>query len=145
MRRLRQLLTTDPERGSVSAWSAVITIAMLLFVGIAVDFGGQVHAIQHARDVAAQAARAGGEQINAPQAIRGQGATAQPNQAYAAAATYLAGSGVQGSVSVVGSRVVVTTSAPYSTKFLSIIGINTLPATGRAEARIARAVGGVEQ
>ncbi|ACZ32424.1 TadE family protein (plasmid) [Xylanimonas cellulosilytica DSM 15894] len=145
MRRLRERLARDPERGSASAWAAVTTIAMFLFVGIAVDFGGQLHAQQQARDVATQAARAGGQQINAPQAIRGQGVTAQPGDAYSAAASYLAGSGVSGSVQVAGARVIVDTSATYNTKFLSIIGINTLPATGHAEARIARAVGGVEQ
>lgn len=145
MRPLRQLLTTDPERGSASAWAVVTTIAMLLFVGIALDFAGQLEAQQSARAVAAQAARAGGQQVVAPQAIRGQGVTAQPGDAHAAAANFLAGAGVEGSVQVTGDRVIVDTSNPYSTKFLSIVGITTLPATGHAEARITRAVGGVEQ
>ena len=135
----------DPERGSVSAWVATTAVAALLLVGIAVDFGGQVHAQQHARDVAAQAARAGGEQVAAASAIRGVGASVDPTAAYQAAATYLAGSGVEGSVSVVDATIVVTTSAPYATKVLGIVGIDTLPATGHAEARIARVVEGVEQ
>lgn len=143
LQRVRK--TNEPERGSLSIWSSVAVFAMLLLVGIAVDFGGQVHAQQTARDVAAQAARAGGQQINASQAIRGQGVVAQPREAHAAATAYLQGSGLEGTVTVEGTQVVVTTSAPYQTKFLSMIGISTLPATGRAEARIVRAVGGVEQ
>ena len=45
---------------------------MIILVGLAVDLGGQVHAQQHARDVAAQAARAGGQQLQAGRAIRGR-------------------------------------------------------------------------
>jgi hypothetical protein len=43
------------ERGSVSIWIATSGLVMIILVGLAVDLGGQVHAQQHARDVAAQA------------------------------------------------------------------------------------------
>ena len=42
-------------------------------------------------------------------------------------------------------RSTVTTTASYPTVFLSIIGINELQVTGRAEARTVRAVRGTER
>ncbi|HUM87572.1 MAG TPA: pilus assembly protein TadG-related protein, partial [Actinomycetota bacterium] len=53
------------ERGSISIWVVTATIVMMTLVGLAVDLGGQVHAQQRAHDVAAQAARAGGQQVEA--------------------------------------------------------------------------------
>ncbi|MXJ79173.1 pilus assembly protein, partial [Escherichia coli] len=44
-----------------------------------------------------------------------------------------------------GTVVTVTTNASYPTVFLSIIGINDLQVTGRAEARTVRSVQGVER
>ncbi|WP_166850881.1 pilus assembly protein [Isoptericola sp. BMS4] len=129
----------------MSAWAAVTTFAMLLFVGIGVDFGGQLHAIQNTRAVAAEAARIGGQQLNAPVAIRGQGTEASPAAARAAAAAYIEGAGLTGSTAIVEGRIVVDTSATYQTKILSLVGIDSLPASGHATARIARAVEGVEQ
>ncbi|WP_277211455.1 pilus assembly protein [Isoptericola croceus] len=134
------------ERGAISTWVAMTTVAMMLFVGIAVDFGGQVFALQHVRDVAAQAARTGGQQINASQAMRGQDASVEAAQARAAANAYLRAADVDGNAEVFdGTRLVVTVSDRYDTKVLSIIGVKSLPVTGTSEARLARVVGGIEQ
>src|SRR4051794_1260369 len=92
-----------PERGSVSVWLAMASFVMILMVGLAVDLTGQVHAQQHARTVAAQAARAGGQELNAPRAVRGLGVRANPRAAAQAARAYLAASDVDGSVSVQGA------------------------------------------
>jgi Flp pilus assembly protein TadG len=119
---------------------------MLILVGLAVDLGGQVHAQQYARDIAAQAARAGGQQLQASLAVRGLAAQADPGPAVAAARAYLAAADVTGTASLRGGdTVIVTTSATYDTKFLGLIGINQLTVTGAAESRIARTVGGVER
>ena len=129
----------------MSVWAAVTTLAVLLFVGIGVDFGGQLQAVQHTRAVAVEAARIGGQQVDAASAIRGQGAVVSPAAARAAALAYIEGSGLSGSVQVSGGRIVVDTHATYRTKILSLVGIGSLPASGHASARIARAVEGVEQ
>jgi Flp pilus assembly protein TadG len=132
------------ERGSVSVWIATCAMVMIILVGLAVDLGGQVYAQQHARDVAGQAARAGGQQLQVPAAVRGHAAQADPARAAAAARAYLAASDVTGSVTVRGGdTVVVHTTATYETKFLGIIGIDSLAATGTGTARIARVVEGV--
>lgn len=136
----------EHERGSISIWLATCSFIMIVLVGLAVDLGGQVHAQQRARNVAAQAARVGGEQIMAGPAVRGQGVEADVPAAIAGAQDYLAAAGVAGTVTVEGGdTLVVTSSDTYHTLFLGIIGLEALDVTGRASARIVRAVGGVEQ
>ena len=134
------------ERGSVSSWLVTSTFVMIIGVGIAVDLTGQVHAQQHARDVAVQAARAGGQQLQAGSAIRGEGAHANDHGAVVAAQAYLAAADMAGTVRVPGGdRVVVRTDDVYETQFLSFIGMTSMPVSGEGEARVARAVEGVEQ
>jgi len=139
----KRRLTNRPERGSVTIFLATASFVMILLVGLTVDLTGQVHAQQRARDVAAQAARVGGQQINAPQAIRGLGVTANAERAQAAAQSYLNASGITGTARIVnGTTLDVTTSDTYQTKFLSIIGLASMRVSGDAEARIVRVVGG---
>jgi Flp pilus assembly protein TadG len=149
MRVLRRSTASDTatrERGSVSSWLVTSTFVMIIGVGIAVDLTGQVHAQQHARDVAFQAARVGGQQLQAGSAIRGEGVQADASQAAVAARTFLASADMTGTVSVPsGDLVLVRTSDVYETKFLSFIGLNSMRVSGEGEARVVRAVGGVEQ
>lgn len=140
-------VASEHERGSITMWFALSAFVMIVLVGLAVDLSGQVHAQQHARNVAAQAARVGGQEINAPGGVRGTGAHADTALAVNAAQAYLNAAGLSGMVSVEGggTRLVVTTSDVYSTKFLGVIGIGSMPVTGSAEARVVRAVQGGEQ
>lgn len=132
----------DRERGSVSIWLATASLVMIIMVGLAVDLGGQVHTQQRARDIAAQAARAGGEQVLAGPAVRGQGVQTDTVAAKSAARDYLAASDVSGSVTIQGGdTVVVATTDTYQTMFLGIIGLDRMNVTGHASARIVRAVG----
>ena len=136
----------DQELGSVSIWLATASVVMIVLVGLAVDLGGQVHTQQRARDVAAQAARVGGQQVLAGPAIRGQGVQVDIGAAKTAARDYLAAAEVSGSATIQGGHtLVVTTTDTYQTTFLGIIGLNRLSVTGHASARIVRAVGGVER
>ena len=145
--RIRQPGTArDRERGSVSLWMVTAAMAMIILVGLAVDLGGQVLTRQHVANVAAQAARAGGQQLQASRAIRGEGVRIDNTRAAAAARAYLAASDVTGTVQLRGSTaVVVHTAATYHTKFLGVIGIDQVQVTGTAESRIVRAVEGVER
>jgi len=134
------------ERGSVSVWLALSAIALVLCVGIAVDLGGQVHAQQRARSIAAQAARTAGEEVAAAQAIRGQAPTVDVARAKRAASAYLAQAGVTGTVTVrSGSVLDVTVTDTYTPMFLSSIGVGTLAVTGHSSARLVRAVQGTER
>lgn len=142
----RQVATQQQDRGSVSVFVIVLATAFLIMMGLAVDVSGQIHAMQEARSVARQAARAGGQELNLPTGVRGQAAVANPSAAAAAAQNYLAQAGVAGSASVTSpTSITVMVTTNYPTKFLSIIGVGSLSATGTADARIARSVEGVEQ
>lgn len=135
------------DKGSVTIWLALASFVMIVLVGVAVDLSGQVYAQQHARDIAAQAARTAGQQIDASLGVRGIGAQTNTAQAIAAAKSYIAAAGMEGGATITGGGTTITVSVAdtYETKFLSIIGLTSLRVTGSAETRVVRVVGGVER
>jgi Flp pilus assembly protein TadG len=135
------------DKGSVTIWLALASFVMIVLVGVAVDLSGQVYAQQHARDVAAQAARTAGQQIDASLGVRGIGAQTNTAQAIAAAKSYITAAGMEGDARITGggTAITVTVADTYETKFLSIIGLTSLRVTGSAETRVVRVVGGVER
>ena len=135
------------DKGSVTIWLALASFVMIVLVGVAVDLSGQVYAQQHARDIAAQAARTAGQQIDASRGVRGIGAQTNTAQAIAAAKSYIGAAGMEGDATVTGGGTTITVSVvdTYETKFLSIIGLTSLRVTGSAETRVVRVVGGVER
>jgi len=134
------------ERGSISIWVVTATIVMMTLVGLAVDLGGQVHAQQRAHDVAAQAARAGGQQVEAAPAVEGRYVALDTAAARRAAEQYLAAAGVEGTVTITGgTTLVVRVTYIYEPTFLSMVGIGDLTVTGDASARLIRTTGGVER
>lgn len=136
---------TDRERGSISLWAVLAAFCMIIIVGIAVDFGGQAVAEQHARSIAFEAARAGGQNVDLNQLIRGGQAHADPGSAAAAANAYLAAAGVTGSATADQNTVTVTVIGHYDCVFLNIIGITSLPVSGTATADILRVYRGEER
>lgn len=118
--------------GSIGVWAAVAMLAFIVAVGLGVDFAGHARAEQEARNLAAEAARAGGNQIQitigAP----------RPSAALAlrAAQSYLDTAGLASSVQLRGTNLEVTVNAEYRCLFLGMIGVNTLPVTGNAVAQI---------
>lgn len=134
------------ESGSISIWMAVASLAMMVLVGLAVDLGGQVHAKQRAHDIAAEAARTGGEHVQAGPAIEGRYVSVDTAAARAAAEQYLATAGVTGTVTITGGdTITVDVTDTYSPKFLSFIGIGDLTVTSDASARLVRSLGGTER
>ena len=134
------------ERGSITIWLAVTGFVMMMLVGLAVDLGGQVHAKHRAHNIAAEAARAGGERVRAAPAIMGEQIILDPQAAYNAAQTYLAAADVTGNVSITGGdTITVNVTDTYTPKFLSIIGIRDLTVTSTSTARVVRSLGGSEQ
>ena len=146
MTQRRGLQPTGDDRGSVSAWAALAAVGSILLVGLVVDLGGQLTVQQHARAVAAQAARAGSERLDAPAAIQGRSASVDVAAAKSAASDYLTAAGVEGTATVQdGTTVTVTVRDTYDTVFLSVIGIGRLEVTGTGSARVIRTFGGNER
>lgn len=135
----------DAERGSVSVWAATASVIIIICVGAAVDLGGQVRAQQHARDVAAQAARVGGQYLDAS-AVQGRYPSIAVGQARSASEDYLAAAGVTGSVTISGgTEIRVSVTDTYDPLFLGIVGIGNLTVSGDATARVIRTMGDAER
>lgn len=96
------------ERGSVTAFVAVVAIALVMVAGMAYD-GGQVIAAQgQARSYAAKAARAGAQEVDIT-TLRSSGETVlDPAAAESSALAYLREVGATGTVAVDGADITVT-------------------------------------
>jgi hypothetical protein len=126
------------DEGRIALLVVVLTFAVLTMIGLSVDGGGKLRALQRADRIAAEAARAAGQAIAAPQAIQGGQKVVDPPAAVAAAEHYLATAGVTGTITISDDRtaITVTVTIDYHTVFLGIIGIDTLTATRHATAVI---------
>jgi Flp pilus assembly protein TadG len=126
------------DRGAISPLIAVVALSLFLMVGLAVDGGGRMRAVERADDLAAEAARTGGQALNLPDAVRGRRDVIDPKAARAAALAYLDDAGVQGSatVSTDGTTITVTTTTKYRPVLLSLIGLGPWTETGTATATL---------
>jgi Flp pilus assembly protein TadG len=119
----------------VSILLAVGITAIIMVIGAAVDGGGRLREAQRAQDIAAEAARAGGQEINTGQAIAGGSKVLDPDAAIAAAQGYLHSAGVVGTAVVVDTtHIKVTVTIPYHTVLLGFMGIDTLTVSATATA-----------
>ena len=129
-----RLLPPRNERGlSITPFVSVVFAALILTAGLVIDGGQKVAATSRAETAAAGASRAAGNAA----ATQELGAGNPAGAAVTAARNYLAGEpGVTGSVTVSAGIVEVTTRATQPTILLSMIGIDAVTGTGRAEAGI---------
>lgn len=116
--RLRRALRDD--RGAMSLFVLVTVVALLAVAALVYDGAGKLRALTHAEGVAHEAARAGGQAVDAGKAISGGGVSVDRNAAVAAARTYLSREGVSGSVTVSedGGSLQVTVTESYHAIFL---------------------------
>ncbi len=129
------------DRGSISIWFATTSFIMVVLVGLVVDVGGQVKTQQHARAVAAQAARAGAQELDAT-SVQGRGLSIDASSARAVATAYLRAAGVTGTVTISdGTLLTVRTTDTYRSKFLGIIGMRHMTVTGEGSARLIQTPG----
>ena len=131
------------ERGSISIWMLTSVVAFVIIIGIAVDLGGRMYALQRVNDIAAEAARTGSQRVNVSDAMRGHSPNVDPAQAQAAAQSYIAAAGYSGAATVSGNTLRVTVTGTHTPVFLAAFGSAAL--TGEAEARLVRALNGVER
>jgi len=136
MNRLRRLRTGAlDERGSLSPVVVLVVPALVVIVGLVVDSAGKYQTAEHAQQVASSAARAAANSLSG-EAVRIGDAFIDTSVAQATAQSYVNASGMTGSVTIAGQVVTVEVETTYATKFLSLIGVNTLPADGAASAQL---------
>lgn len=135
------------ERGSaLTTGSVLLVLVFTLILGIAVDLAGQVQTKRQAFEVAAQAARIAGQQLDADRFLdTGGGVRLSTTTAQQAALTYIRKLGMTGQVTINGIDITVSATAEYSPLILPLVGISTLPVTGTATARAVRALDGTER
>lgn len=110
------------DRGSVSLFVVVISLALFVALGLVVDGSTRLRAASHAATSAQEAARAGGQALSGS-AIQGQQGIVNPGAGAAAARSYLAQARVEGTVTVTGDTVTVTTNQPWKPTFLGAFGV----------------------
>jgi hypothetical protein len=120
-------LQRSRDRGSITAFVVVITMAVMACAGLAVDGARVVGAKVDAADHAENAARAGAQELTA---LRGDGPPhLDPVRARLAAESYLAAQGVMGEVTVTADRITVTVHRTISTTLLRLVGISSKTVT----------------
>lgn len=150
IRRLHQQMTRRHmalrwrDRGSMSVFFAVTTIAILMVMGLLVDGGGALNAGNRATSLAQEAARTAGQQLDPAQAIEGTAITIDPDAAIGAAQDYLAAANVEGEVSISdnGQTLHVTVHDSYTPYFAQVIGMAKINVTGTATAHLQTQAGG---
>ena len=122
------------DRGQVTAFVAIITAALVLLAGLVIDGGlalaGKVRAI----DEAAEAARAGAQQLDLETYRRTGRHEIAPGRAEAAAGAYLAATGDHGTVHATRRFVRVAVVHRQATQILRIAGLDAVTVHGTAVA-----------
>lgn len=129
------------DHGRVSIFLAVAMIGVLAIVGLSFDGAGQLRTLQHADNLAAEAARAGGQAIDRATAIEGRPARINQRQAREAVANYLSAAGTTGHTvsfpQIAGETLVqVRLTITYRRSMLGLFGFDDqVTVTGEATAR----------
>jgi hypothetical protein len=121
------------DRGSLTAFVAVLLVAMFAFMGLVLDGGAAIGAQQAAIDEAEQAARAGAGALSID-ALRAGSIQIDQRAAVAAAVAFTVAAGHPGTATVSDGLVTVEIHYRIPTDVLSIVGITTLPVSAVATA-----------
>lgn len=130
------------QRGSITVWAAATLLGFIVAVGLGVDFAGQAGRQAEARAVAGQAARSAGQQV-----IHRDGRIVlDPVRSRRAALSQVSAAGLSGTFSHSSpTSVEVTVTGSYTTTFLGIIGISSIPVKASAAADLTSAVDGSQR
>lgn len=122
------------DEGSITLGLVVMVVAMLVSIGLVVDGGTKIRAVEQATRVAAEAARAGAQEVDVA-TVQTSGTTAlDPARARTAARAVLDAAGVVGEVHATRTTVSVDAAVTRHTVFLGMIGVNSVTGHGSAEA-----------
>ena len=134
MTRLRE------DRGQVTAFVTIFTLALIFVVGLVLDGGFILAAKREATNAAEQAARAGAQALDID-VLRARGDhVLEPAAAVDAAQDYLARTGHTGTVTVDDASVTVTVTINRRLLILGVAGIAERPISGTGTATAVRGV-----
>ena len=129
------------ERGAVTVFVTIITVALLAVGGLVADGGRILTARREAANVAESAARAGAQAIDL-HALRTTGALVlDPTVARTDAYAYLRVNGYTGTVTADANQVHVTVTIRRATVMLSAVGLRSYSVTGDGDATPAHTPG----
>lgn len=106
------------ERGSITAFVAVVASALVLVAGMAYDGGQVIAAHNAARNDAERAARAGAQQIDLDHLRATNEPRLDPAAAEAAALEYLERAGATGTATASGTSITVTVTRTQAMRIL---------------------------
>jgi hypothetical protein len=122
------------DRGSVTGYTVIVTIAAIVFAGLVLDAGMAVATKVQAISTAQSAARAAARELDLTH-LRATGTIrVHPAQARTSAQDWLARAGWNGTVTTTGNQVTVTVTGAADTQLLGLVGINTIPVGATATA-----------
>lgn len=121
------------DLGSITAFVALMLVAIFALVGLVVDGGSVLSAHQSAVDEAEQAARAGAGALSV-EGLRTGSLQLDAAQAVTAAEQFTEAAGHPGKATVSGGTVTVAVHYRIHTQILGIIGLSTLPVSASASA-----------
>jgi Flp pilus assembly protein TadG len=132
------------DDGRVTAFVAVVAIALIAMIGLTLDAGLALATKVNANGQAEAAARAGAQAIDLTTYRVSGTVVLLPDEAEAAAAAFIEQAGAQGTVTVAGDTVSVVITATRPTQLLGLLGIDALTVTGEGSAHPQRGVDGIE-
>lgn len=122
------------EDASISAFVAVAALALIVVAGLVVDGGRILAARRQAADIAADAARAGAQQLD-ERRLRAGTVALDPGAAHAAVSAHLAATPATGVARVRDGAVVVDARLPVRTLLLAVVGVDGATVRARRSAR----------
>lgn len=119
-----RFMTPDRDRGALSVFVAICAAGFLIVIGIVLDAGGRLRAVERADALAQEAARAAGQQVDERRALAGEGFFIDKAAAEQAGYAYLAANDVGGTTAVnvdaQTGTVTVTVDSTYDTALLGV-------------------------
>lgn len=131
------------DAGSISAFVAIVAVAMVVVAGLVHDGGRLLAARRQADDIAANAARVGVQELD-EHSLRTGRPVVDPVAASQAVATYLAATPATGAARIAADAVTVDVELQVRPGVLGIAGVGTQTVSATRQARAVRGVTGGE-
>ncbi|MBX7268923.1 hypothetical protein KIF24_24755 [Micromonospora sp. Llam7] len=136
-------LSTRPigrDAGRIGLFYAIVLPGLIAMIGLAGDGAGYIRTTQRANNIAAEAARAGGQAIRLPEAINGETKEVDTTKAIDAVVDYLTTAGItdwQATVDDDGQQLTVTVTVQYDPLLVDVLpGVTTIPANATVTATL---------